>query len=193
MSLLRASPLLRPAGLAPRALWAASSSSVSCAGSFNSAHFYSSLPEPQRKTYEELRTEEEERIQQLLGTLTEKQRSEPGLKQDLKQEADKVASIRAKYQDHELSYQLNTDIEELFTKEFWEDEDNWDPHDYIWKCKVEHLCDNLLSLPKKDHPAFRQSVDISQGYMTLEWVHPSPPPAHTYEELPIIKEEPTMT
>ncbi len=45
-----------------------------------------------------------------------------------------------------------------------------------------------LNIPQEEQPSFRKSVDISKGYMTLEWVLPSPPPEHTFEELPIIKE-----
>eukprot|EP01102_Stenamoeba_stenopodia_P011296 TRINITY_DN3457_c0_g1_i1.p1 TRINITY_DN3457_c0_g1~~TRINITY_DN3457_c0_g1_i1.p1 ORF type:complete len:115 (+),score=31.29 TRINITY_DN3457_c0_g1_i1:174-518(+) len=35
---------------------------------------------------------------------------------------------------------------------------------------------------------FLNTYTFSQGFPTLEWVLPSPPPHHTYEELPLIKE-----
>eukprot|EP01096_Ripella_sp_DP13-Kostka_P002483 TRINITY_DN1331_c0_g1_i1.p2 TRINITY_DN1331_c0_g1~~TRINITY_DN1331_c0_g1_i1.p2 ORF type:complete len:179 (+),score=94.34 TRINITY_DN1331_c0_g1_i1:55-537(+) len=35
-----------------------------------------------------------------------------------------------------------------------------------------------------------KQYNLSAGVFTLEWVLPSPPPIHTFEELPIIKEAP---
>jgi hypothetical protein len=35
---------------------------------------------------------------------------------------------------------------------------------------------------------FAETFDISPGERTLDWVHSYPPPFHTYEELPILKE-----
>jgi len=91
-------------------------------------------------------------------------------------------------------FAVNTDIEVLFgeTAEedspYWDDPENWDPHDFEWKCKVEYLLYEALKVPRSEHAQFRRDHDISQGHQTLEWVLPSPPPEHTFDELPIIKE-----
>jgi hypothetical protein len=45
-----------------------------------------------------------------------------------------------------------------------------------------------LGVPAEQAAKFRNEHDISKGYLTLEWILPSPPPEHTFEELPIIKE-----
>jgi heme/copper-type cytochrome/quinol oxidase subunit 1 len=37
-----------------------------------------------------------------------------------------------------------------------------------------------------------KSVELSRGVFTIEWALPSPPPEHTFEELPIIKELPDV-
>jgi len=88
----------------------------------------------------------------------------------------------------------NASVEVLFgpsqevDSEYWSDPRNWDPHDYEWKCKVELLLYEWLQLPREQHEQFRKDYDISKGYMSLEWVLPSPMPEHTFDELPIIKE-----
>eukprot|EP01087_Luapelamoeba_hula_P003250 TRINITY_DN13049_c0_g1_i1.p1 TRINITY_DN13049_c0_g1~~TRINITY_DN13049_c0_g1_i1.p1 ORF type:complete len:207 (-),score=29.65 TRINITY_DN13049_c0_g1_i1:173-760(-) len=87
----------------------------------------------------------------------------------------------------------NASVEVLFGEsadqdsEYWADDSNWDSHDYLWKCRVEALLYERLGLPRSEHEKFRADYDISQGYTTLEWVLPSPPPEHTFDELPIIK------
>jgi len=53
-----------------------------------------------------------------------------------------------------------------------------------------HLRDLFQTLGIKDEVAqkkFWEEVHISPGYPTLEWVHASPPPVHTYEEMPLVK------
>jgi len=91
-------------------------------------------------------------------------------------------------------FQPNASVEVLFgpsrdvDSEYWANEDNWDPHDYEWKCKVELLLYEWLQLPREQHEQFRKDHDISKGYMSLEWVLPSPMPEHTFDELPIVKE-----
>jgi heme/copper-type cytochrome/quinol oxidase subunit 1 len=45
-----------------------------------------------------------------------------------------------------------------------------------------------LGIAAEQAAKFRKEHDISRGYLTLEWILPSPPPEHTFEELPIIKE-----
>jgi heme/copper-type cytochrome/quinol oxidase subunit 1 len=45
-----------------------------------------------------------------------------------------------------------------------------------------------LNIPAEQAAKFRKEHDISKGYLTLEWILPSPPPEHTFEELPILKE-----
>jgi len=89
----------------------------------------------------------------------------------------------------EEEFAVDTDIEALFDPKsgYWDDLKNWDAADYAWKCKVEMLCEEL-KIPQAEQPAFRKKYDISKGYMTLEWVLPSPPPVHTFNEQPIIKE-----
>jgi len=88
----------------------------------------------------------------------------------------------------------NASVEVLFgpskevDSEYWADSSNWDPHDYEWKCKVELLLYEWLNLPREQHEQFRKDYDISKGYMSLEWVLPSPMPEHTFDELPIVKE-----
>jgi len=88
----------------------------------------------------------------------------------------------------------NASVEVLFgpnqeeDSEYWNDPENWDPHDYEWKCKVELLLYDWLKLSRAEHAKFREDHDISKGYMSLEWVLPSPMPEHTFNELPIIKE-----
>lgn len=86
-------------------------------------------------------------------------------------------------------WKVDTDIEALFDPKsgYWDNPNNWDSADYAWKLQVDMLCDNL-KIAEADRPAFRKNHDISKGYMTLEWVLPSPPPEHTFNELPIIKE-----
>jgi len=79
------------------------------------------------------------------------------------------------------------DTEALFTDEYWQNPGHWDAHDFIWKLKVDRLMEEL-SIPSDQQPAFRRAYDVSQGHSSLEWVVPSPPPEHTFEELPIIKE-----
>lgn len=87
------------------------------------------------------------------------------------------------------AFPVDTDIEALFdpASGYWNDIKNWDAADYAWKCRVDLLCEEL-NIPAAEQPAFRKKYDISKGYMTLEWVLPSPPPAHTFNEQPIIKE-----
>lgn len=81
------------------------------------------------------------------------------------------------------------DIEELFDPNsgYWDDPQNWNDMDYVWKLKVERL-QRELHISPEEAPKFRKDYDISKGYLTLEWILPSPPPEHTFEELPIIKE-----
>ena len=72
---------------------------------------------------------------------------------------------------------------------WWNKVENWDANAYIWKLKVDRVMDGLnIGNDKAKRRAFRDSHDLSQGYYTLDFLHPSPPPAHTYEELPILKE-----
>lgn len=70
---------------------------------------------------------------------------------------------------------------------WWNKPENWDAHDYLWYLKLTRVMDNL-KVPKEARRAFRDAHDLSLGYPTLDFMHPSPPPIHTYEELPIIKE-----
>merc|ERR1711974_159471 len=116
-----------------------------------------------------------------------------GFAQALKEQVlEKIVAERMKWLDQEEMFELNTDVEELFKEEFWDnlDEEEFDTHDYLWKLKVDRLCNDLLNIPAEEQPKFRKEVDISQGYTTLEWVLPSPPPLHTFEELPIVKKKP---
>jgi hypothetical protein len=91
------------------------------------------------------------------------------------------------------AFPVDTDVEALFdpASGYWDDLRNWDAADYAWKCRVDLLCQDL-KIPLAEQPAFRKKYDISKGYMTLEWVLPSPPPAHTFNEQPIIKEYTTQ-
>eukprot|EP00005_Dracoamoeba_jomungandri_P002371 CAMPEP_0174261802 /NCGR_PEP_ID=MMETSP0439-20130205/12246_1 /TAXON_ID=0 /ORGANISM="Stereomyxa ramosa, Strain Chinc5" /LENGTH=198 /DNA_ID=CAMNT_0015346373 /DNA_START=12 /DNA_END=608 /DNA_ORIENTATION=+ len=139
--------------------------------------------------FDKFKAEEQKKVDDLLATLPEHQRTERVLN-ELNAKAEENVNLRMEYEAWKRNTAINTDIEELFGEkgeEFWNDPDNWDPHDYVWKLKVDRLC-RILEVPEAEQPKFRKENDISQGYMTLEWIHPSPPPLHTYEELPIIKE-----
>jgi len=54
--------------------------------------------------------------------------------------------------------------------------------------KAQKLFTRLNITDPEAQKAFWEGVTISPGYTTLEWVWPSPPPFHTYEELPMLKE-----
>jgi hypothetical protein len=88
------------------------------------------------------------------------------------------------------------DTEELFDpmSGYWEDISNWNDMDYFWKLKVERVMKEL-NISEAEGPHFRKNYDLSKGYFTLEWILPSPPPEHTFNELPILKEisEPSQT
>eukprot|EP01090_Pellita_catalonica_P017711 TRINITY_DN541_c0_g1_i2.p1 TRINITY_DN541_c0_g1~~TRINITY_DN541_c0_g1_i2.p1 ORF type:complete len:193 (-),score=27.07 TRINITY_DN541_c0_g1_i2:36-584(-) len=81
------------------------------------------------------------------------------------------------------------DVNELFTEEYWDDPDNWDAHDYAWKCKVE-LLQNRLGITAADAKDFRAKYDLSQGSTHLEWACTSPTWVHTFEEPVVGKDNP---
>jgi len=52
---------------------------------------------------------------------------------------------------------------------------------------VNQILDHL-NIPEEQRAQFVKDHDFSQGFMTLEWTIPSPPPDHTFDETPIMKE-----
>jgi len=54
--------------------------------------------------------------------------------------------------------------------------------------KIQALCTEFGITTEEEQTKFINSVILSPGYFTLEWALPSPPPPHTFEELPLIKE-----
>ena len=47
-----------------------------------------------------------------------------------------------------------------------------------------------IGIPPPKHEEAHEKYDVSIGSFTLEWLLPTPPPFHTFDELPIIKETP---
>jgi len=85
------------------------------------------------------------------------------------------------------------DVEELFTEEYWQDENNWDEHDYLWKCKVDRMLEEYLGITDlQKQREFRANYEISQGHATLDWINRSPPDDHTYEDTPPVKVNPLL-
>ena len=60
---------------------------------------------------------------------------------------------------------------------------------YFFLLQYDALKKNAIA-PANHEEAF-QKYDVSIGSYTLEWLLPTPPPFHTYDELPIIKETPS--
>jgi len=77
-------------------------------------------------------------------------------------------------------------IAELFNKD-WKDAS---VHYLIWMSKAQSTIEKLGLTEEQRATAF-YDFEFSEGNESLEWCWPSPPPEHTYEELPIIKEVPT--
>jgi len=68
-----------------------------------------------------------------------------------------------------------------------------DPYPDPWTINYYVRCDEILEamkIPEMDRDKFIEDNDFSQGYATLEWCLPSPPPHHTFEECPFMKEAP---
>jgi len=63
-----------------------------------------------------------------------------------------------------------------------------EPHLHLAFLKVQNLYEKLnIKDPKQQEDLWKQ-YELSPGFSTLEWVWPSPPPFHTYEELPLVRE-----
>jgi len=68
-----------------------------------------------------------------------------------------------------------------------------DPYPDPWTINYYVRCDEILEamrIPEEERDQFIEENDFSQGYATLEWCLPSPPPHHTFEECPFMKEAP---
>jgi hypothetical protein len=66
-----------------------------------------------------------------------------------------------------------------------------DPYPDPWTINYFVRCDEImeeLRVDEEDREKFLEQNDMSQGYATLEWCLPSPPPHHTFEESPFMKE-----
>jgi len=69
-----------------------------------------------------------------------------------------------------------------------------DPYPDPWTINYFVRCDEIMEELRVDEgqrEKFLEENDMSQGYATLEWCLPSPPPHHTFEESPFMKEAPT--
>jgi hypothetical protein len=69
-----------------------------------------------------------------------------------------------------------------------------DPYPDPWTINYFVRCDEImeeLRVDEGEREKFLEENDMSQGYSTLEWCLPSPPPHHTFEESPFMKEAPT--
>jgi len=59
---------------------------------------------------------------------------------------------------------------------------------HVLSIRIANLMKNLGYNTEEQQTEFMESTVISAGYPTLEWAHGTPPPFHTYAELPLIKE-----
>merc|ERR1712137_137431 len=65
----------------------------------------------------------------------------------------------------------------------------FDAKTYFYNMKRYLACRSAGFRPEEVAQAF-EDYDVSVGAFSLEWVLPSPPPIHTFEEPPLIKESP---
>jgi len=63
-----------------------------------------------------------------------------------------------------------------------------DPKLYLIFAKIQKLCTELGIVTREEQDKFLEENIISPGSFTIEWLLPSPPPTHTFEELPLVKQ-----
>jgi len=73
--------------------------------------------------------------------------------------------------------------EEAIPQEF-EDE----PHVHIAFLKLRYLYELMHVTEDAEKEKIWKNYDLSPGWSTLDWIWGNPPPFHTYDEIPIVKE-----
>jgi len=59
---------------------------------------------------------------------------------------------------------------------------------HIMYMKLERTFEVLKTTDEAHQKKILENFNVSPGSSTLDWVHNYPPPVHTYEEIPIVKE-----
>jgi len=103
----------------------------------------------------------------------------------------RLQAIPSRFISIEKSYNKPVDAEDSDTEEVngelkrkFHGLDPWTVNYYV---RCDEIMDEL-KIADDDREKFMQEHDFSQGYTTLEWCTTSPPPEHTFEESPCVKE-----